>query len=700
MYEDGNYKIQIDWKSLILKFVLIVIAILLIVWLFPMPKLDTFYNRVFNDNLATMKEAAENYFTTDNLPVSNGASSTLKLQDMLDKKLIVSFVDKNNNACNTSNSYAQVTKTENNTYVLKVQLSCDDKTDYVLENINTSTANTKATSDTSSTSNNTSSNSSSSSSSNSSDSSSTSGYTQTKNNSEDDAEDTIDANASYDKDGNKISYQYKKAITKTSTSYTCPDGYAKENNICYKYETGETINATPLYFDDVKTTTDAKKNTTGEYMVTANPNKTVAKTEKVCPDGYTLNNNICYKYDSVHVTPGSTTYTCPDGYTLNGTTCTKTQSANYVNNSSTYYTCPAGYSLNGTTCYRTNTSTSYTTNCTCPSGYTASGNSCVKSVPTTTYTQSCSCPSGYSASGSSCAKAVTSSYAASKSSYWSNPTSQTSTSPLSTYNNGSSKRVLANHVCTARGCTYTYYTYTLITNYSCPNGGTRSGSTCYTSSYTYANKVCSNVPHTTYTTSTVSKNCTSTPNTSTSTDTVSATPNTSGSGYYSCPAGYSVNGSSCTQTVSATPHTSDTEYSCPSGYVKDGSTCYQYTEPTTKTTYNYTCPDGYTQSGSDDKTTCTKKIASTTTYYCDDANATLVDDKCVKTVKGALKGYSCPDGYVLNTDKCVKKTTTCMKAEEVTNTSTSYEYKWSTESSLEGWTQTGKTKTISNNYDK
>jgi hypothetical protein len=697
MYEDGNYKIQIDWKSLILKLVLIVIAILLIVWLFPMPKLDTFYNRVFNDNLATMKTAAENYFTTDNLPASNGASSTLKLQDMLDKKLLVSFVDKNNNACNTSNSYAQVTKTENNTYVLKVQLSCDDKTDYVLENINTSVANAKATSDTSSTSNSTSSNSSSSSSS---DSSSASGYTQTKNNSEDDAEDTIDANASYDKDGNKISYQYKKAINKTSTSYACPDGYVKENNICYKYETGETINATPLYFDDVKTTVDAKKNTTGEYTVTAKPNKTVAKTEKVCPSGYTLNNNICYKYDNVHVTPGSTTYTCPDGYTLSGTTCTKTQSATYTSNSSTYYTCPDGYTLSGTTCSRTVTSTNYTQSCSCPSGYNDNGNNCSKTIPVTTYTQSCSCPSGYAASGSSCARTVSSSYAASKSSYWSNPTVQTSSTPLSVYNNGSSKRVLANHVCTARGCTYTYYYYTLITNYSCPNGGSRSGATCYKSSTVYANKTCTNVPHTSYQTVTANKNCTSIPHETGSTETISATPHTSGEGHYSCPSGYSISGSTCTQTINATVHTSDTKYTCPSGYVKDGSTCYQYTEPTTKKTYKYSCPEGYTQSGSNDKTTCTKKIASKTTYYCEDAQATLVDDKCIKTIKGTLKGYSCPDGYVLNNDKCVKKTTTCMQAEKVTNTTTTYEYKWSTESSLEGWTQTGKTKTISNNYDK
>src|SRR5574344_389024 len=198
MYEDNNYKVQINWKNLLLKLALIVIIVLLIIWLFPMPKLDTFYNKVFNDNLNSVKSVAENYFTNDNLPTTTGSSVTLKLQDMLDKKLITSFVDKNNNSCNTTNSYAQVTKTEDNTYVLKVQLSCDDKTDYILENIATAAVSSKNSSV-----NNT-------------DSSSTA--KENTNNSNETSNELNDMDTTYDKDGGISQYQYKKAITKTSTS--------------------------------------------------------------------------------------------------------------------------------------------------------------------------------------------------------------------------------------------------------------------------------------------------------------------------------------------------------------------------------------------------------------------------------------------------------------------------------------------------
>src|SRR5574344_1851050 len=105
MYEDENtYRLKIDWKSLLLKLVLIILAILLIIWIFPMPKLDTFYSKVYNDNLQTMKSAAKSYYTVDNLPANIGESATLKLQDMLDKKLIVEFVDKDNKTCDNNNS--------------------------------------------------------------------------------------------------------------------------------------------------------------------------------------------------------------------------------------------------------------------------------------------------------------------------------------------------------------------------------------------------------------------------------------------------------------------------------------------------------------------------------------------------------------------------------------------------------------------
>lgn len=702
-YDDNNVKLKIDWKGLILKLILILLFVLLIIWIFPMPKLDTFYNKVYNDNLNTMKEASENYFTGDKLPSKTGDSVTLKLQDMLDKKLVTNFTDKNNNTCSNTNSFATVTKTDNSNYVLKVQLSCDEKTDYILENLNTSNIAKKSDSNTSN-----------------SDSSS-------QNTTDDSEDDGIEIDKSiledkdnkYDKGGAEIEYQYKKAITKTATSYVCPDGYVKDNNVCYKYNTGETINATPLYFDDIVTKTDAKKNTTGSYTINENVIKTEDKREKICPDGYTLSGNVCYKYTNATIVPGTTTYTCPDGYVLNGDKCTKTiDVTRNTSYGSVYYTCDRGGYLNGTECrysasYRSGSTSSY-----CPSGYSDNGGNCVKTITYTgTYHAGSygNCPSGYSTNGNLCY------YNATQHKSWSNPTVTTSSSLLPDYDNGSSKRVLANRgsACTLRGCTYIYYNYTANISFSCSRGETpvngyciinrpisaayytcndgsrQSSSTCYTKTYTSKQ----------YSTSSGEYYCPNGGYLSGSECRYSATYHkNSDNTTTSCPAGYSISGDKCIQTIDATKNTTETEYTCPAGYVKEGTTCYQYTEPTTKITYKYTCPEGFTKNGEGEKTTCTKTIESKTILYCENASEKLVDGKCVKTIKGGLRGYTCPSGYILNKDKCVKKTLECTQPQEVTNTSTTYEYKWSTEDSLDGWTQTGKTRNVSsqnnNTYEK
>ncbi len=121
-------------RDLLVKVVLIVLFVLLLMFLFPMPNLTTFYDAVFNDNVQSMKDAAEKWFTTDRMPKEVGDKKTLTLQEMLDKKLILPFLDKDGKECDAKKSYVQVVKEENE-YVLKVYLSCNGKSDYIIEPI-------------------------------------------------------------------------------------------------------------------------------------------------------------------------------------------------------------------------------------------------------------------------------------------------------------------------------------------------------------------------------------------------------------------------------------------------------------------------------------------------------------------------------------------------------------------------------------
>ena len=121
-------------RDLIIKIILILLFVFLITILFPMPNLTAFYDSVFNNNVQSMKDAADSYFTKDRMPEKVGDSVKLTLQDMLDKKLILPFLDKDGNECDTKKSYVKVTKEEKE-YKLEVHLSCPNKEDYIIEPI-------------------------------------------------------------------------------------------------------------------------------------------------------------------------------------------------------------------------------------------------------------------------------------------------------------------------------------------------------------------------------------------------------------------------------------------------------------------------------------------------------------------------------------------------------------------------------------
>ena len=774
MYDNNEFRIHIEWKNVLIKLVLIILFVLLLVWVLPIPKLDTFYNRVFNDNINTMKEAAKNYFLSNNLPENIGESNTIKLGDMVNKNLIVEFTDKNNNKCSDSNSLSTITKTDSNEYVLKTMLTCGEENDYVLEtlinytNNNNNVANNNVVNGNSNDNNV--------------DKKPTSN---SLNNEEDDEEDLILENGVYDKDGNLTGiteYEFKKPIYNTTNTYTCPQGYVLKGKTCYKYESGETISATPLYFDDITTIKDALKNVTGSYKVYADAIKEKDKVNKTCPDGYTLNNGVCYTYIEATVKPGTTKYECPAGYSLKGTKCIDEIEPNYRVIHENEYKCPDGYTLSGskctitknaqvkyesekeyycsyasdrllgTSCYYNATYHSGGSSCSCNPGDQLVGSICYKTesyAPTyTPGSQSCSCPSGTTASGNQCV----STYTATNNSHWGNPTVIQSNKLMNEYNNGSEKlEYTGKYNCSLSGCTYYYNKYKWEKSYSCPNGGSLSGTTCYK----YSQPNCSTgggsykcsdgtypVNNVCYRKTTYNANC-STSNgyyTCSKKGTLlgtscyyAASYRTNSSSYEYCDTGYTLSNHKCSRTVNAelvnadlkipycdndkgyylddnnmcvktidaTKNTTETQYTCPEGYTKEGTTCYKTIEPTEEITYKYSCPEDYELTNKDNKPICFKEIESTTEYYCEDKEATLQGDKCIVNKKGGLKGYTCPKDYILNGDKCVLERTTCIDATLETNTTTTYEYTWSTNKYLEGWTPTGNTRvTSANDYIK
>src|SRR5690554_3016405 len=107
--------------------------VFLLMWLFPMVKnpvdLSPLTDRIFNDNINNMKEAAKAYYINERLPINVGGKVSMHLEEMLDKKLILPFVDSKGHKCDPVDSYVEITKMDNE-YILKTYLVCGKQADY------------------------------------------------------------------------------------------------------------------------------------------------------------------------------------------------------------------------------------------------------------------------------------------------------------------------------------------------------------------------------------------------------------------------------------------------------------------------------------------------------------------------------------------------------------------------------------------
>lgn len=139
-----------NFKNVVLQFLFVALFIFILMWLFPMKSdlkkainasnsdsksettdLSMFYDQIFNNNVVAMKDAAKSYFTTPRLPQNVGDKVKLTLREMLDKKIILPFVDSKGKQCDLEESYVEITKYDDE-FVMKVNLKCSDRENYLL----------------------------------------------------------------------------------------------------------------------------------------------------------------------------------------------------------------------------------------------------------------------------------------------------------------------------------------------------------------------------------------------------------------------------------------------------------------------------------------------------------------------------------------------------------------------------------------
>ncbi len=142
MYQERSSIFSV--KKVILAILIMVLVFFILMWLFPTKGYLTNNEKsaniakTFSDNITLMKNAALSYYTDERLPEKTGDKEKMTLSDMIDNHLITELVDSNNKICNLKKSYVEITKEETE-YLMKINLSCDDKTDYINTHMGTYT---------------------------------------------------------------------------------------------------------------------------------------------------------------------------------------------------------------------------------------------------------------------------------------------------------------------------------------------------------------------------------------------------------------------------------------------------------------------------------------------------------------------------------------------------------------------------------
>ena len=276
MYNEEKNEKTYFFRNLIVKILLVLLFVFLLMWLFPMPNLNPFYDKIFSENIINMTDAAKGYFTTARLPKTEGETKTLTLKEMLDNKMLIEFTDSDGKSCDVNASYVEVTKKDGE-YIFKTNLSCSTGEDYVIEYFGC--------------------------------------YDVCEND-----ECKVETNTS--NETKKVTeYQfYKTTTSKYIDSYLCKEGYTLEGNKC-------------ILTTNVDESEAAKLTCLSGYTYNSSTNKCVKTIKeendatKVCSNGYTYSNSLdkCVKTNTL---TEAAKESCSDGSTPVNGVCKKTT---YVN---------------------------------------------------------------------------------------------------------------------------------------------------------------------------------------------------------------------------------------------------------------------------------------------------------------------------------------------------------------------------------
>jgi len=122
---------RINWLSLFIKIVIIFIFILILIWLISKVIGNNKLSETFKNNINNMEKVSVDYFKTIDLPLEKGKSIKITLEELIEKKLILSTNNKSDNTCDVNKSFSEIIR-EKNKYTIKTTLKCGKEEDTII----------------------------------------------------------------------------------------------------------------------------------------------------------------------------------------------------------------------------------------------------------------------------------------------------------------------------------------------------------------------------------------------------------------------------------------------------------------------------------------------------------------------------------------------------------------------------------------
>lgn len=136
MYEDTKFKSNFNWKSLIFKLGILLLIVFLICFIIFKPKKDKNFISLAS-NINTVKDAAIDYYK-DNMKLEEiGEYDKVTLKELIKAKYTTKQEDNKGNYCNSKESYAYLTKTRDDEFVLKINIKCGENEESKIFNLTT-----------------------------------------------------------------------------------------------------------------------------------------------------------------------------------------------------------------------------------------------------------------------------------------------------------------------------------------------------------------------------------------------------------------------------------------------------------------------------------------------------------------------------------------------------------------------------------